>query len=103
MHGCVCECCVLEGQKKVSNSPELGLQVVVSHLVWILGSKLRSCRRVVGTEPSSRPFNHARYSHLCVVGSSMCFIPHSTVAVLSRALSLSLLFLSAGTKFPIPK
>jgi hypothetical protein len=40
------------GQKRALGSQRLGFQVVVSHLTWVLGIKLRSC----GTERN--PFNH---------------------------------------------
>lgn len=46
MHACMCICTmcmqVPTGQKMVSDSPEVELQVVRSHLVWVLASKLHS-------------------------------------------------------------
>lgn len=36
---------VVRGQKRVLDSLELVLQVVVSHLMWVLGIKLRSSAR----------------------------------------------------------
>ena len=37
------------GQREVWGPVELELQAVVSHLTWVLGTKLRSAGRVEGT------------------------------------------------------
>ena len=40
---------VYGGQKKVLESLELELQVIVSHLMWVLGTKFQSSGRGVST------------------------------------------------------
>ena len=42
---CVCVCGVHGGQKRVSDPLELELQVVVSRLMWVLVTELRSSTR----------------------------------------------------------
>lgn len=44
----------LRDQKKVLNPPKLGLQVV-SHLIWMLGTKLKSFAKAVSTLSCQSP------------------------------------------------
>jgi hypothetical protein len=47
VYACLCDCtCVLYSvvQKRASDSLEQKLQMVVSHLIWVLGTKVESCR-----------------------------------------------------------
>lgn len=44
---CVCVCCGI--QKKESNAPEMGLQVVVRYQIWMLGTEFGSSRRPEST------------------------------------------------------
>ena len=54
VHTCAClpvyaqqMCTALGGQKRVLDILELQLQVVVSHLMWVLETKLRSSTRTI--------------------------------------------------------
>lgn len=47
---CVCVCvCLLWKPERELNAPELGLQVVVSHQIWMLGTEFGSSRRTEST------------------------------------------------------
>lgn len=50
---CVSECYVCsethESQKRVSNTLELKLQVIVSYSMWVLGTKCKPCAKTAGT------------------------------------------------------
>jgi hypothetical protein len=48
---CVCMCACIGGdQKRALNPLALEFQVVVSHLMWILGTELRSSARTMPCE-----------------------------------------------------
>lgn len=101
---CACDFSALGGQKRE-------LQVVVSPLVCILGTKLRSSIRAVSAVPSLQPlavlihylfFHHKQFPSLhdrqfYTVSSSEHSLP------LLADVFFVFLFLSAGTKFPILK
>lgn len=48
VHTCACVS-VHTGQKRTSDPLKLELQMVVSRLTWVLGPKLWTCKRVVGS------------------------------------------------------
>lgn len=103
---CRCDFSALGGQKRE-------LQVVVSHLVWFLRTKLRSSVRATSAVASLQLrailiyhlfFHHKHSSHLCMTCSSIWFPPQSTVYLPPLAdVFFVFLFLSASTKFPILK
>lgn len=71
----VCVCCTsanaYRGQVRVSNSPELELQVVVTFPWWMLGTELKSSRGAAASDLLSFLLSFVRVC-VCVMGVAKC-------------------------------
>lgn len=87
MHMCVCLCEYVQvsagaqGGQRWQISLELGLEMVISHTVWVLGLKLRPLEEqyvFLATEPSFQPLSPITVGHMYTgVGPSTGAWPHT--------------------------
>jgi hypothetical protein len=107
----VCHVCTgaHRGQKRPSNPLELGLQALVSHPVWVLGSELGSSVRAIYAlthEPSLQPHVHLLHlssvaSHLGLLSCTLCPGSSWPMCPLPTRPSISLSMLKALSPEPI--
>lgn len=78
MHMCVCLCEYVQvsagaqGGQRWQISLELGLEMVISHTVWVLGVKLRPLKEeyvFLATEPSFQPLSPIIVGHMYTGGA----------------------------------